>query len=200
MYILILSVSTMMNLSAIVLAGGASSRLGFPKHLLVKSGLPILDWWKNAFKHFGIETYISCRQDQLDIFTKFNCIPDRIENRGPMESLIQARMLLPESSFLIAACDLLYIEKTQIEILLNNNDHEFDCIAFSQIDSCTIFPLFSIIHPSADQFINVEYFHSKRSLKKAISNSKVKYITTHDDFFLNGINTPEDLRRWEMHQ
>lgn len=193
----ILSELTMIDLKAIVLAGGASSRLGFPKHLLIKEDLPILDWWQKSFRSYGIETYISCRQDQLKTFSEYPCIPDEFTSRGPMESLIQARKKFKYSSFLLTACDLLYIEKIHIEELLECNDPEFDCISYYQTKSNTLFPLFSIIHPSADPFFNEEYLHSNRSIKKAISNSKVKSIAVQNDYFLDGINTAEDLIKWK---
>lgn len=188
----------MNKIKAIVLAGGKASRLGFPKHHLFKDNLPILQWWVNSYLRFGIETYISCNKKQLGIFSQFNCIPDVFNDKGPMESIVCAWNLFPDSSLLISACDLVYIERENIEQLLKNQDLKYDSISFFCHNTKLVFPLFSILNPSAIAIIHNEYYNSKRSLKHALASSQAKLIKVADDLFLKGINTPDELDAWNQ--
>lgn len=193
--------------TAIILAGGKSSRMGFDKQLLfINEKRLIYSIACNLEKHFEDIIIIS---NKIELYkdSKYKIISDEIKNMGPLSGISVGLNTSMSKYVYIVACDMPYIDYKYIEYMKSKIDKDIkQCIAYdmyiSKIDG------------------RIELFHGfyKRDLGKEIkeyllnsdrksiisfferTNKKVKFIKDDEfnkykfkkDMFIN-LNTKEDL-------
>ncbi len=101
-----------------VLIGGASSRMGKPKHLLRRNGRTWLEHTVELLHQVCEQVVIvgsGVVTDELDQHLRLADIPDA---QGPMAGLLSAMRWAPQVSWLVAACDLPAISLEALHWLL----------------------------------------------------------------------------------
>ncbi|MCC6816571.1 MAG: NTP transferase domain-containing protein [Saprospiraceae bacterium] len=185
----------MNDLNALLLCGGKSSRLGFDKIGVLKDSIPLYLWWKKLFTELNLPFYYSCNKQ---IQAKYNldcCYTDIEEYTGPlggMLSYIQNNMSTP---VVCVAADLVYINKSDVEKLLDNRDKDKAATCFIQSNQNKIYPLFSIIETKLFEKLIHEYNTSTRSIQKVLESSDIKVLNNSPN--LSGLNTIEDFTRFQ---
>ncbi|MEQ9443862.1 MAG: molybdenum cofactor guanylyltransferase [Cyclobacteriaceae bacterium] len=100
------------TLTALVLCGGLSSRMGTDKGLKEDKGTPWAQQLYNRLSELGIQTYLSVRPDQQDSYARrmpdIPLIVDEIltEINGPLRGILSAHRFLPQQHLLLTPCDV----------------------------------------------------------------------------------------------
>lgn len=121
--------SKISRVSAAVLAGGKSSRMGQDKALIAIEGKPMI-------QHV-VETIQSCIQDIVIIsnrpdrltFLNRPVYPDSIESCGPLAGIYTALKHVDTKHCLVVACDLPFVTRPLIQFLCENASR-YDVFAF----------------------------------------------------------------------
>lgn len=96
-----------MNLSAVILAGGKSVRMGRDKARLDLSGRPLLARQIQLVGEIGAEEiFVSGRAGEN--YEEFGCpvLPDRLDNAGPLAGIERALAVASFSRLLVVAVDM----------------------------------------------------------------------------------------------
>ena len=192
------------ELSAIVLAGGQSSRMGRDKALIAPQGVPLLKQVyeiavKCASPVYVVTPWPERYQDILPNSCRFIRevpLPDETEPHGPLVGLAQGLAQVQTQWVLVLACDLprLQVEVLQSWIGLLGNVKE-DAIALLPRDAKGWQPLCGFYRhsclPALTGFIN----QGGRSFQRWLSQHPVQEVPVSDRQMLFNCNTPTDLEQ-----
>lgn len=132
-----------MEIGAIILSGGKSSRFGPDKGLAPFKGRPLIDYSIGISEQFTKDIIISANSNEYEKFG-FPIIPDIYKNAGPMGGIYTALQKAKYELNLILPCDTPYIDKSLIHLLINNYDQE-DVVIF-QTEDIRFHPLLGLYH------------------------------------------------------
>lgn len=184
------------KLNALILAGGRSTRMGMEKSQINYHGFDQIHHLKNITESLGLETFISCRADQvssLDIPEK-NILVDRMNDMGPLGGIISAFMFAPDSAWLVIACDLPFLDKSGIEFLIQNRKSEFQATAFRSDNDNFPEPLAAIWEPTAYSSILNFLTLGYSCPRKVLINTKTNLLGMPDSKLLTNVNSPDELQ------
>lgn len=182
---------------ALILCGGESSRIKYNKALLYKDSLPLFVWWTKLFTLMGIQNFISCRENQVSEFPNVQHILDSGKSEGPLSGILSAFDYDKSCSWIIVACDLVYMEEKHINQLLLADSEEYAFIAFKNIDQDLPYSLCTIYKPAIYHTLLEEFTHGKKSPLHTLQKSAGKIIQPDSHTILRSINTPDDLSAWQ---
>jgi molybdopterin-guanine dinucleotide biosynthesis protein A len=105
----------------LVLCGGESSRMGRDKGLLCKDGIPWAQFVGQRL--FGCsQVFYSIHPRQLEAYAAVlpakRLITDAANCQGPLNGLLSAHYLMPGPDILLAACDMLDMDRPTLEPLV----------------------------------------------------------------------------------
>ena len=109
------------ELTAFVLAGGESKRMGEDKSQLDYYGIPHEQYVAKMISEMGVKPIIS-KQQGYKGKQEFPILRDVITGMGPFGAICTAMMHKPNSAWLVIACDLPFITKDLISKLISNRD------------------------------------------------------------------------------
>src|SRR5690606_24076484 len=111
-------------LFGLLLAGGASTRMGRDKATLAYHGRSQLEWSFDLISDVCAATFVSVRPDQRDEPTraKFPQIVDAQPGIGPIAGIAAALQQHPKAAWLVVACDLPFITREVLEQLIAQRD------------------------------------------------------------------------------
>lgn len=186
------------QIKALVLAGGQSTRMGSDKAMLLNANLYFWEYLADMCAAIGLETHISCRNDQIfHEKTNYPIIFDSYDQIGPMGGILSSFQYCPETAWLVLACDMQGISTKNIEYLISKRDATKDAsIIFNQADKAE--PLFGIWESSSKQKLLDLYNVKNYSLKKVLEICDICQVHLEDDqqAFIN-INSPQDYQRFQ---
>ncbi|WP_304063192.1 molybdenum cofactor guanylyltransferase [Pedobacter glucosidilyticus] len=114
----------MPTLSGLILCGGQSKRMGTDKGLILKDKQPWFALMTEKLKPFHLQTFISINRTQLAHYqTHANAeifIIDHHEVKGPLNGLLSAHQLHPETDFIVLACDLINLQAATLTKLIES--------------------------------------------------------------------------------
>jgi molybdopterin-guanine dinucleotide biosynthesis protein A len=205
------------SLEILILAGGHSSRMGSPKHLLLRADQPLylhlIQTLHAALPK--INTYhisladrsatdeilragkcqISGIHSSAPTTIAINTIVDSVdEDIGPAAGLLAAHSRDPAATWLILACDFPFVEAATVEQLIKDYEEPATCF---RNEAGFIEPLLGIWSPQALRNLgeNVKAGHSGPSYTLKRLDSKF-LVPSHQEWLLN-VNTKQE---WEEAQ
>ncbi|MGE3608322.1 MAG: molybdopterin-guanine dinucleotide biosynthesis protein B [Bacteriovoracaceae bacterium] len=185
------------RLSALILAGGKSTRMGKDKALISYHGKPQANYMFDLLKDLGLPTYLSCREDQTlrPELSHLPTIVDRFIGFGPLGGIASAMYEHPDSAFLVVACDLPLISQDLIRELIGKRDPLKQATAYFNGARNHFEPLFAIYEPKI--YSRLLHFLGERMScpQKVLFNSSVKVLKLENEYLLDNANTPEDHLR-----
>lgn len=184
--------------TAVILAGGKSSRMGFDKQLIKKESIYLTQYLIDCLNtEFEEVILISNKKDIYKNFKNVKIFEDINKNIGPLEGFrIGLRESIGEYVF-FWACDMpnlnLDLIKNMKELILKNKAQA----CFFKINE-TIQPFCSFVRKDAYELIENRINTQKRDLKSFFELLNYVYIKENNsaDFFEN-LNTQNDLKNWE---
>jgi molybdopterin-guanine dinucleotide biosynthesis protein A len=182
-------------LYGLVLAGGASTRMGRDKAALHYHGRSQLEWAFELLDSVCEKTFVSVRPDQSNEITraKLPQIVDLQPGIGPIAGISAALETHPDKAWLVLACDLPFLSLDTLDNLIAHRDPARIATAYRSSHDGLPEPLCAIWEPSARETVNKWIAMGKQCPRKILINSDTALLDPIDSRALDNINTPDEF-------
>lgn len=181
----------------VVLCGGASSRMGCDKGLMLRHGETWAGRIYNLLSPYAGRTVLSVKDTQMNEYDhrlkNMELIPDRVQIKGPLAGILSVHEVHPQKNLFVLACDLQDISHEILERLLvffqKNPGYDFYVFENSgQLEPlCGIYTSRALRKsPQRDLSISTD-FSLKRMLKKG--NTGIIQSSPREAKFFHNYNT-----------
>ncbi len=184
-----------MNVKALILIGGKSTRMGEEKYLIGINGKPQYAFLHDLLKAAGVDVFLSINMGQSQaIPPSFNTIVDQYTEIGPMGGLISAIAQDSKCSWLVVACDLIHLDQEGLQNLIEANEEAYDIVTYQQEDSPFFETTCTLYNPGSYILLRRALRNREYSLQNILKKSCVKSVIPHKPEILHNVNAPEDLK------
>lgn len=183
-------------LRGLVLAGGRSERLGRDKAAVVVDGQSLLERAVALLAQAVADVRVGVRREQLSgtLRGRFSLIADDEEAIGPAAGILAAHRLIPDSAWLVLACDMPRVTVEALRTLISRRDAARSGTAFRAAADGLPEPLCAIYEPAT-------LARFRRQVESGGNSSPRDWLTAAQPLLLDApgpdalrsINTPEDL-------
>jgi len=181
------------NITAIILAGGKSSRMGADKGFMDLNGTSFMARILEAVKPFAYHTMIVSNDPNYDVFN-VKRVADIIPDAGPLAGIFSGLFYTESDVNLVLSCDVPLINETVLKTLIEGYDLESEVTQLqSQGRTMPLIALYKkqCMHPCLEALKKGE-----RRLTQVVSELKTKTIVleTNLEPWVRNINTVEELK------
>ncbi|MBN1237832.1 MAG: NTP transferase domain-containing protein [Gammaproteobacteria bacterium] len=187
--------ATAPKLTGLVLAGGASRRMGRDKGALDYGGEPqVRRAWRLLASVCG-EAFVSTNAARAAAppYRDLPLILDPEDYTGPAAGLLAAWARRPDSAWLALAVDMPLVDRALLAVLVEGRDPQAIATCFRHDDG-TLEPLCTIWEPSARAPLQAEIEAGRRSPRRFLLSQPVAALRPPDSSKLAGANDP---RSWD---
>lgn len=177
-----------MQLNALILCGGKSSRMNEDKSLINYHGIAQKDYLKDLLMPFCQNVYFSYKEQ----LTGEDIINDAFDINGPTSGIMSAFNKNSNSAWLVVACDLPFVDQKTIEKIVKKRNQDKDATAFKSENNKIVEPLCAIYEPRIIDNFKKYIGLNKTCPRKVLLNSDVELIELDNKNALNNANTQED--------
>jgi len=189
-------------LSAIVAAGGRSSRMGTDKALLRYHDSNQLVHTAELLKPFCSEVLISCRNDQAKQYAEFGIpiLTDSYLDIGPLGGLLSAQKHNPDSAWIMLACDLPFLDGVTVQQLIDERNPFRFATALCSPESGRPEPMAACYEPKSRTRLLLRHAAAINSPASFLETSRITRLQAISAEATLNINTPEERdRTWSPH-
>jgi molybdopterin-guanine dinucleotide biosynthesis protein A len=181
-------------LYGLVLAGGASRRMGRDKAALAYRGQTQLARTFDLVARHCERTFVSVRREQAGDPSRagYPQIVDLIDDAGPIAGIAAAQATHPDAGWLVVACDLPFLDDAAIELLVARR-HDHSITAYRSTHDGLPEPLCAIYEPSTRAGILDAVASNRHCPRKFVIASGVPLLEQPDPSALDNVNTPEEF-------
>jgi molybdopterin-guanine dinucleotide biosynthesis protein A len=181
-------------LYGLVLAGGASRRMGRDKATLDYRGRPQLALAYELVARHCERAFISVRRDQAGDPGRrdYPQIVDQIADAGPIAGIAAAQAAHPEAAWLVVACDLPFLDDAAIANLVSRRGTHAVTAYRSSHDGLPE-PLCAIFEPVTRVGVLEAIGQGRHCPRKFVIASGVPLLDQPDPAALDNVNTPEEF-------
>ena len=183
------------TIRSLVLAGGASSRMGADKALLRYHGRPQVRWVAQLMARVAPPVSVSARRGQADHpgFAGFDILCDQAEGIGPLAGLLAAFSHDPASAWLVAAVDMPWITRATLERLVAGRNPAMCATAYRNPWTGKPEPMCAIYEPAIMPILARARDEGRYSLM-LLCDVPVALVEPADEHELLGVNNREEYR------
>jgi molybdopterin-guanine dinucleotide biosynthesis protein A len=183
-------------LYGLVLAGGASRRMGRDKAALALHGQPQLHWARELLLRHCPQVFVSVRADQQDdpVRRGLPTIVDVHEGAGPIAGIAAAQAARPDCAWLVLACDLPFVDDAVISHLVSCRDGR-PVVAYASSHDGLPEPLCAIYEPASRAGVLAAIESGRNCPRKFILGTGVALLQQANPAALDNVNTPDELQR-----
>ncbi|MGD8501858.1 MAG: molybdenum cofactor guanylyltransferase [Phycisphaerales bacterium] len=162
--------------TAIIMAGGASVRMGTDKSMLPINGWPIIA--KICEQLLGCFEQILISADDADkfAFLSLDVVPDKVPGRGPLMGIASALAASANELNFVVACDIPRVELRHVRRMLSEAVNSDADIVVPTTGDEKYEPLYAIYRKSALEAINKVLSSGSRKISDAFALCRVKYV------------------------
>jgi molybdopterin-guanine dinucleotide biosynthesis protein A len=198
-------------LYGLVLAGGRSRRMGRDKGALAYrrnergEEVPHARYTAELLARACDRVFYSCRADQLEdpalggALEEFDRIPDAYDIGGPLNGILSAQKAHPEAAFLVAACDLPFLNAYALAQLARERNPVHAATVFHNPGRDALEPLCAIYEPGfesiAEPSMKIGLTCPTKILSALAEIGEVEILRPASAEFLENANRPEDYER-----
>ena len=181
------------HLNGLVLAGGRSRRMGYDKALIAYHAENQLQHTATLLRERCHEVFVSCREEQAETYRQFDIplITDRYLGIGPMGGLLSAQQYRPAAAWIVAACDMPFLDNTTLTQLCVERNPFRLATAFRSPASGALEPLFACYEPKTRNHLLLRHGEGKNSLAAFLNEARIKELTPQMGHVLQNINDAE---------
>ena len=180
--------------TAIIMAGGSSSRMGVDKSVLPINGRPMIEIICEQLRGTFSRILISTNEVERLTFLGFEIIPDKVPGQGPLMGIASALEASTNELNFVVACDiphidLAYVRKMLVEakradmVIPTTGDGKYE-------------PLFAVYRKSALGTINEVLSSGGRKISDVFGRCRVKYVKLSEAQWFTNINTMADYEEF----
>lgn len=183
-------------LFGLVLAGGRSRRMGRDKATLQYHGRSQAEHTATLLAGSCERVLVSCRADQAvgDHVPGFEQVHDRFLDVGPTGGMLSAMTAFPEAAWLVAACDLPFLDEETLLALVRQRDPLRVATAFQSAVDGKPEPLCAIYEPRARFRLFDGVAVGKPCPRKMLMQSNPRLLALPRADALANVNSPEEHR------
>ncbi len=179
--------------TAIILAGGNSTRMGQDKNMLLINERPMIEHIYKQLAPYFSQIIISANDEARYSFIDAPVIRDEVAGKGPLMGISSAlRASINEVNFVIA-CDIPEIDIDYVRAMLRQAG-DYDAVV-PQVGPRHYEPLFAVYNKKALPLVERALESGISGVVEALSYCNVKYIDLSSKRFEN-INTMGDYQRF----
>ncbi|HUW20102.1 MAG TPA: molybdenum cofactor guanylyltransferase [Sedimentisphaerales bacterium] len=180
--------------TAIIMAGGGSTRAGQDKSMLPIDGEPMIGHVYDRLSGHFDQVIVSANDPSKYGFLGVEVVADRVMGRGPLMGIASAlRASTSEVNFVIA-CDIPTFDMGLVRRLLREaGDHD---AVIPRTGQGQYEPLFAVYKKSAVDSIEEALSSGKTRVMEGLEGCKVKYVEVAADERPRNINTMADYREF----
>ena len=181
------------NATAIIMAGGASSRMGVDKSMLQIKDRPIIEHIRDQLRGTFEQILISTNEIEKYSFLGCDCVLDRIPGQGPLMGIACAIEKSENEHNFVVACDIPHIDIRFVRKMLAEAGKADMVIPTKENGRHE--PLFAIYNKSALKGINQALSSGKRKISDAFAQCNVRYINLGTKQLTN-LNTSQEYEEF----
>jgi len=180
-------------LHGLILAGGRSSRMGSDKALIKYHAENQLLHTAAFLRPQCQEVFVSCREEQAETYRHFGIplITDSYLGIGPMGGLLSAQQARPDAAWVVAACDLPFLDEAIVRQLCSARNPLRFATAFRHPQSGRLEPLCACYEPKSRSRLILRHLEGDNSLAAFLDESRIEELIPVDAAALHNINDPE---------
>ena len=187
---------TYKDFSGIILAGGRSSRMGFPKQFLEVNGRKMIDIVLEVCKSFFDEIVIvTDDKSRFGALTNVIITEDLVKGCGPLGGIYTGLKTISHNKAFCVACDMPFLHTGLVSRLLEAaKDDNYSCVI--PYSSKGIEPLHSVYSKVVIEDMEVLLRRREFQIRKVLGDHNCKYVKSRreeDGSFFN-VNTKKDLK------
>lgn len=168
-----------MEISALVLAGGKSSRMnGNNKAFLKYKNKTFIENILEVLDEFN-KIYISVDNKEKYKDLDYELIEDEFKEIGPIGGIYSSLKVIREDYIFVTACDMPKISKELIDVLKENLTKEDKCVVFKD-ENEKIYPIGSIFSKESLPFIEEMIYSNNYKLSNLVKKLNGKIISLKD--------------------
>jgi molybdopterin-guanine dinucleotide biosynthesis protein A len=179
--------------TAIIMAGGGSSRMGIAKSMLLIKNQPIIKHICDQLRGTFSQILISTDDVEKYAFLGFDCVPDKIAGQGPLMGIATSLQASANELNFVVACDIPHIDIRVVRKMLA------EAVAVDMVipttDSDKYEPLFAVYRKSSLEAINEVLSSGARKISDAFALCRVKYIKLKTEQLTN-LNTMAEYEEY----
>lgn len=183
------------NATAIILAGGKSSRMGRDKSLLSTTNLPLIGKIVSQLEDHFQEIIIGANDIEKYRFLNLPVVPDREEGKGPLMGIYSTLLHSKHEINFVVACDIPDINIEYVkELIRQAKDHQ---IVVPTWNDGKHEPLFAVYKRSILDNVKNLLDAGQRKISLLFELVDVKYAPLPDDIkWYKNLNTLEDYKKY----
>ncbi len=185
--------------TAIIMAGGGSSRMGTDKSMLPIKGQSIIEAICEQLRGFFDEILISANEVDKFAFLGFEVIPDKVPEQGPLMGIASALEASANELNFVVACDIPKINLACVNRMLTEALESQADIVVPTTGEEKYEPLFAIYRKTALEAINKALSSGKRKITEVFTLCRVKHIELDNTDWLVNLNTMADYEEFQKH-
>lgn len=188
--------------TAVILAGGSSSRMGRDKAMMPAAGpaadkasRPMVEVILAQLRGLFTEIIISADDAARFRYLGLRVVPDRIRHQGPMMAIASAVEASVTDVNFVVACDIPQLDRDLVRRMLlhavsDNVDIVVPVNAAGKYET-----LFAVYKKSCLPAIDAAIEEGVRRISDVFARCRVRYVRLQGLSRITNINTPRDLRR-----
>lgn len=181
--------------TAVILAGGKSSRLGRDKALVEIGGKPLIECIRDRLKPNFTELLISANDPEKYAFLGEKIVPDSILNSGPLGGIEACLESASHDRVVFVPCDVPDFDLPLLRRMLADVEG-FDGVV--PVTSEGMYePLFAVYRRSVLPLVRESLDSGRKRVIGFYESCRMKQVHLRDDCRLRNLNTPEDFKRYE---
>jgi molybdenum cofactor guanylyltransferase len=176
--------------SAVILAGGKSSRMGQDKSLLRVNGTPLIRHIYEQLAQRFDEILISTNEPEKHAFLNATTVPDRVPGKGPLMGIASAVEAARHECVFVTACDIPVVDlDTVARMLVLAKD--YDCVI--PMSSVGHEPLFAVYRKSAVPAMHRVLEGGERRISAVFPRIRTRFVDLGDAPWYRNLNTRDDV-------
>lgn len=189
----------MQKISAVILAGGNSTRMGSPKELLAWREGTFLTELVREVTQDGMECLlVTNHPERLPTEIKHaagvKITPDLVPSAGPISGLVTAFRICQDELLLVLSCDLPFMDREQMNKLIAyaKGQSEWDVVA-AQVNG-RLHPLCAVYHRRSQAYWEQALQQNELRLMATLDKLRLRKTPEGllDDWAVFNANTPEE--------
>jgi molybdopterin molybdotransferase len=180
-----------MNVTAILLAGGSSTRMGADKTLLPLGGRPMIQHIHDQLRPWFARILISSNNAAAHGFLDATIVPDEAAGKGPVMGIVSALRASPDELCFVAACDIPVVDIDLVQSMVRQAG-DWDAVV---PHSGRPEPLFAVYRKSVLPVFERMLASGRLRITEALNRCRVKYVPVGQGQITN-LNTMNEYRRY----
>jgi molybdopterin-guanine dinucleotide biosynthesis protein A len=185
---------TFKSCTAIILAGGRSTRMGRDKRFLKIGKESIIEKQVRILKHHFPHVLISANDPDSLAHLEVDVIRDENFDKGPLEGLASALTFSPTNSNFVIAVDIPQIDIQLVQKMWNQNGHSIAVVP-THADG-RLEPLFAFYDKACVPIFRGALNGGDNSIQSALERCSVYHFPMKDESLIHNLNKLQDYESY----